>query len=186
MSRTLAEIDQEYDIKLKAAPDDQKVAVELEYEKAKAAFYREQSENQQIEAWRREAMTAYPSARIKEITGRTQEAIMAEAKASHEEVEALLKKVREEEQKKAEDAAAAAGWGPGAVGGSGGGARAAGGALSDEAQFDKDVTEGHQGLRQDTLTPEQARRLIKARVGVLADVFTDPNASERARRARQR
>lgn len=185
MWNTIEELERDFDARIRAAADDKKIDLELEKQKAIAQFYRDQNERQQINLWIQEALVAYPKARPKEITGRTKEAIMAEAKASHEDVEKILADAREDQRKKDEEEAVRQGWGPSGVGGGGGGGgRAPGSPLSDDQQFEKDINDAHQGLRQGTLTPQQAERLQKSRIGVIATYFTDPHAVERAMKRR--
>src|SRR5882672_8584707 len=121
MAQTIADIEKEFDVKLRAAPEDQRPQIEVELERAKSKFWQDQSEQQQIDGWRKDAVIAYPSARMKEVTARTQEGIMAEAKASHEDVEKIKADAAEEQRKKDDEEAIRNGWGPGGAGGSGGG-----------------------------------------------------------------
>src|SRR4029077_13138184 len=165
----------------KAATEQDRPAIELQLEQARGKFWQDQAEAQEIDGWVHDGIIAYPQARRKEITGRTQEAIMAEAKASHEDVQRIIDETAARVAKEKDEEAARQGWGTGGVGGGGAGQGARTG-MTDQEQFEKDVNEAHDGLRRGTLTPLQGERLEKARIGVMADYFTDPNAVERARR----
>ena len=61
---------------------DEKLDVELDWERAKSAFYRDDSARKEKVGWVTEALAAYPRARPGEISGDTKDGIMASAKAS--------------------------------------------------------------------------------------------------------
>jgi hypothetical protein len=171
MAQTLDEINREFEIKLKAAPDEQKIAMQLDWEKAKSAFWQEDSFRKEKVSWVTEALKAYPHARPGEISGDTKDAILASAKTSHEEIEKLVGAERERVGKEKDDEYARRGWGGPGGGPSGGGptqgAPRAG--VTVQEQFEKDVETGWDGLRQKTLTPQQGERLENARLGVIAE-----------------
>lgn len=171
---TLDEINREYDIKLKAAPDDQKIAVQLEWERAKSTFWQEDSFRKEKVAWVTEALKAYPHARPGEISGETKDAILASAKVSHEEIDKLVESERVRVAKEKDEEYAARGWGGG--GGPTGGGPTSGAPRSGqtaEEQFAKDVMDGWQGLRDKTLSPQQGERLENARLGVIAEYVVE-------------
>src|SRR5438105_132698 len=149
--QSIAEIDREFDIRLRAASDDKKLDVELEWERTKSAFYRDDSTRREKVQWVTEALAAYPRARPGEISGETKEGIMASAKASSDAIEALVKDAADRGRKEAEDEAARNGWGPSGAGGSGGsatGGGAPGGKTADQV-FAETIQTGWEGLRRD-------------------------------------
>src|SRR5260370_41232176 len=101
--QSIAEIDREFDIRLRAAPDDKKRGVELEWERTTSAFYRDDSSRREKVQWVTEALAAYPRARPGEIGGETKEGIMASAKASSDAIEALVKDAADRGRKEAEE-----------------------------------------------------------------------------------
>src|SRR5437762_46296 len=167
--QSIAEIDREYEMRLRAASDDKKLDVELAWEKEKSNFYRDDSARKEKVSWVTEALAAYPRARPGEISGDTKDGIMASAKASSDAMEALVKEATDRGRKEAEEEAARNGWGPSGAGGSGGSATGGAnpGGKTAEQVFTEKVNVGWEGLRRSNssgtrlrqtsmLTPDQA------------------------------
>jgi hypothetical protein len=184
--QSIAEIDREYELRMRAAPDEKKLDVELDWERTKSAFYRDDSTRREKVGWVTKALAAFPRARPGEISGDTEEGIMLSAKTSSDAIEALVNDAAARGRKEAEDEAARNGWGPSGAGGSGGSATGGanpGGKTVDQV-FAETVQVGWEGLRRDNrplarlhqtgqLTPVQAEELIDARIGTIAEYVVD-------------
>lgn len=86
----LAEVLAPIQVRLEAAPDEEKPGIQLELAQAEGNWYKDQIAQRDIDSWKTGATGKYPRAIASMISGATQEEIEASAKASHEAVQAQV------------------------------------------------------------------------------------------------
>ncbi len=194
-------LEREYQIRIEAAAEpERKAQLEQERDRKVATYWKDQSQRQQMDAFRQKVLAEYPEADPAAITGGTEEEIKASAKASHERIVDRLaareQAAREAVQKELQQQQARQAYGQGGGGPAGGGAMPSpeGAPPGSAGDFMQQRVEGIQKLEQGTITkwdtdPENPRshsRQVFGRVvgrhieqGIRGEIPSGPAAEQK-------